>query len=197
MEQVQNKFRASYSILNAWASGDFERTVKYYFKLEDFKSPAMLAGQQYHEKWAAEVLSKNTTPAVFGGMKLNNPSVEIYKKVALKDWLELSGKIDCLDEPVVYDWKTGKQSSEAYASDRQIGTYGVLCTLSGIYVNRGEIHHYDQYKKQADMSAVWITDELLRDSLEWIETLSSEIHNYFMQNDLYKKFGHNRLIKQN
>lgn len=197
MEQIPSKFRASYSILNTWASGDYERAVKYYFKLEDFKSPAMLEGQKYHDKWAAEVLANNTIPAIFGGMKLNNPSVEIYKKVALKDWLELSGKIDCLDEPVVYDWKTGKQSSEAYASDRQIGTYGVLCTLSGIYVNRGEIHHYDQYKKQSDMSAVWITDELLKNSLEWIETLSSEIHNYFLQNDLYVKYGHNRLTKQN
>ena len=192
INNMQPKFRASYSILNTWASGDYERTVKYYFKLEQFTSPAMAEGNRYHEQWAAEILANKAFPKIFGERKLNNPVVEKYLKVSIKDWLDLSGKIDCLDAPLVIDWKTGKQSSEAYASAKQVGVYGVLCTLSNIYVDRGEIHHFDQYQNKVDMSQVWITDELLRDSLNWIETLSSEIHNYFLQNDLYVKYGANR-----
>ena len=187
-----SKFRASYTILNTWASGDYERTVNYYFRLVDFKTPAMVAGNQWHDKWAAEIMATRKMPQVFGGKELTNPIVEQYKKVSIKDWLELSGKIDCLDGKTVYDWKTGKTSSESHASDKQVGIYGVLCTMSGVFVDRGEIHHYDQYKKLSDMSIIWITDKLLKESMEWIETLSSEIHNYFMQNDLYTKFGSRR-----
>ena len=190
-----DQFRASYTILNTWASGDYERTIKSYFRLEEFDNKAMADGRDWHNKWAAEVLTTNSIPKIFGDKKLKNPTVEQYMKVQLSDWLELSGKIDCLDEPTIYDWKTGKQSSEAYASDKQVGIYGVLCTMKKIYVDRGEIYHFDQYKKQPDMSVTWITDKLLKDSLNWIETLSSEIHNYFIQNDLYKKYNYMRATR--
>jgi hypothetical protein len=186
------KFRASYSLLKVWESGDYERAVKSYFRLEDFTTPAMAEGKAQHEKWAAEIEANKKLPQVFGGKVLKNPIIEKYTKVSIKDWLELSGKLDCLDEDTVYEFKTGKQSSEVYASDKQVGVYGVLCTLSRVMVRKGEIYHYDQYRRQADMSISWITDKMLKDSLDWIETLSSEIHNYFLENDLYSKFNQRR-----
>lgn len=191
-DQYKNKFRASFSVLNTWASGDWERAIKYYFHLEKFTSPAMAEGQKYHEQWAEEIKKTNCMPKVFGGMPLTNPEVEKYERVELAPWLDLSGKIDLLDNGVVYDWKTGKASSECSASSQQIGVYGVLCTYSGKYVNKGEIHHYDQYIKKVDISSVWITDKLLDNSLNWIITLSGEMQNYILENKLYERFNGSR-----
>lgn len=105
------------------------------------------------------------------------------------------GKIDCIDAPIIYEFKTGKQSSEAYASSKQTGVYAVLATRSNIYVDRAEIYHYDQYINKFDMSAVWLTDNVLEDAENWILTLGAEIHEYFEQNKLYDRFGGNLLKK--
>lgn len=185
---MTNKFRASYSILSAWASGDWERAVKMYFKLETFTSPAMEEGKRFHEQWAKYIEENKSTPPELGGIKLLNPTPEIKKTVNIHDWLDLVGVIDCYDKPIIYEWKTGKQSSESHASSPQAGVYGVLATLAGFYADKAEIYHYDQHLKKSDMSIVWLTDKVLKDSLNWVETLSSEMHNFLLENGLYEKY---------
>ena len=204
---MNHKFRASYSVLSTWASGNWERAVKMYFKLENFTTPAMAAGKEYHELWDQYIAEHNKMPLeLVNGrdVPMNNPKTEIKLVVQLDDWLEVVGKIDCLEAPIVKEWKTGKQSSEVYATSKQTGMYGILCTLPGVevkdgketpwpgvYVDIAEIYHYDQYKKVAEMSKVWLTDQLLKDTHNWILTLSSEMHLYFITNSLYEKFGAN------
>lgn len=184
-----NKFRASYSILSAWSSGNWENAVRMYFKLDTFTSPAMVAGKQYHTSWAEQISRTKTLPDVFFPVPLKNPMAEIKKVVQLNEWLDLVGKVDCYDKPVIYEFKTGKRSSESYANDQQIGIYAVLLTYSGLYVEKGEIYHYDQYSKKSDMSVRYITDKYLKDSLNWIETMAGDMHNYLLQNDMYIKYA--------
>jgi PD-(D/E)XK nuclease superfamily len=183
-----NKLRASYTLLNTWSSGNWDQAIKNYFKLEKFVTPAMLEGQKWHQTWADEIIKTKAIPKIFGDKKFVNPIVEKYEVVELDDWLDLSGKIDCLDGDTIYDWKTGKQTSEASASSMQIGVYGVFCTQLGFYVKKGEIYHYDQYMKTVDMSIIWITDKLLEDAYNWIFTIAGEIQTYFLDNNLYTKF---------
>lgn len=190
-----NKLRASYSLLELWKGGNWERAVKYYFKLEQFLTPAMADGRKYHEEWNKHIAQNKTLPDCFGAKPLINPFPEVKKVVQLEDWLELVGIMDCIDAPTIYEFKTGKQSSEAYASSKQTGVYAVLATYSNILVDRAEIYHYDQYLKKYDMSHVWITDKILTDAHNWILMLSSEIHNYFTENNLYDRFGANLLKK--
>lgn len=182
------KFRASYSVLSTWASGDWEKAIKQYFKLETYTSPAMEEGKRYHKLWADQITEFKESPIEIGAIKFSDPTVEIKKTVSVNDWLDLVGVIDCYDKPILYEWKTGKSSSESYASSPQAGVYGVLATLAGLYVEKAEIHHFDQYLKKSDFSIVWITDEMLKNSLNWVETLSSEMHNYFNENKLYDKY---------
>lgn len=188
---TNTKFRASYSVLNTWKSGNWQRAIEMYFKLADFATPQMVAGREQHEVWEKYINENKCLPVEFNNTKLTNPLTEIKKVVQLSDWLELVGKIDCYDTPTIHEFKTGKQSSESYASSPQIGVYGVLLTVSGLFVDRAVIHHYDQYTKQYDASFVWITPEVLKDSMNWIVTLSGEMHNYFLENELYEKYGHN------
>lgn len=188
---MTNKFRASYSVLNIWKSGDWERAIKAYFKLEKFTTQAMADGHQWHQKWCDHINKTKTLPIEFGGQKLNNPICEKKIVVELADWLDYVFIIDCYDNPTLHEFKTGKQSSESYAGDEQIRVYGVGATYAGLYVDRAIIHHYDQYSKRYDMSIVWLTDKTLQDAHNWIVTLSSEMHDYFVKNSLYEKFGPN------
>lgn len=183
------KFRASYSILNVWDSGDWERAIKYYFKLETYTSPAMAAGKEWHKNWSDYINATQALPIEFGGKKLFKPQSEIKRVVSIEPWLDLVGIIDCYDNPTIYEFKTGKTSSEVYASSMQAGVYAVLATYGEFYADRAEIHHYDQYTKKHDMSVVWITDKMLEKALNWIITLSSDMHDYFLKNQLYEKFG--------
>ena len=191
-----NKFRASFSVLSLWASGNWEMAVKQYFKLEKFLTPQMAEGRDWHEKWAKHIAETKTMPIEFGGAKLKSPIAEQKTVVNIDTWLDLVGIIDCYDNPTVYEWKTGKQTSESYAGTMQGGIYAMLATLSGKYVEKIEIHHYDQYSKKSDMSIIWVTPELMEKAHNWVVTLSAEIHTYFTENGLYDRFGANLLVKE-
>lgn len=184
-----NKLRASYTVLNMWASGNWEQAVKYYFKLERITTPAMEAGKVFHQNWETEISKTQKLPDVFGGLQLKNPQAELFLTAQMHDWLELVGRIDLYDEPTIYEFKSGKTSSLDYARSKQTGTYAVLATLNNMLVKRAEIFHFDQHKKQKELSVVWITDSLLKESLNWIETVSSEMHSYLEDNKLYQRFG--------
>lgn len=186
---MTNKFRASYSVLNTWASGDWERAIKMYFKLEKFTTRAMAEGKEFHEAWEAHINKYKTLPNEFDETVLKDPKPELKLVVQIYDWLELVGVIDCLDVPAIYEFKTGKTTSEIYAVSKQPAVYGVLATMSGFVVDRAFIYHYDQYKKQTDMSQVWLTDKTLQMGINWIETLASEMHDYLVENKLYERFG--------
>lgn len=186
---MSHKFRASFTVLEKWASGDWEGAIKAYFKLDKFTTPAMAEGKRYHELWAKEIEATTTLPAVFGNTKLWQPKAEVKKVVELEPWLDLVGVIDCYDKPVIYEFKTGKQSSEHYAGSHQCGVYSVLASFGDMYVDRAVIWHYDQYTRKSDMSQVWLTDKLMENSHEWIITQSSEMHNYLNENKLYERFG--------
>lgn len=185
---MSHKFRASYTVLNTWMSGNWERAIKQYFKLEKFTTPAMADGKRYHEMWEQEIITNKRLPAVFGGKELTNPKPEYKTVVELEPWLDLVGVIDCYDEPTIHEFKTGITSSEVYAGSMQPGVYAVLATMNGMYADRAQIWHYDQYSKKVDISQVWLTDKRLKQAQEWIVALSSEMHDYFLENKLYERF---------
>lgn len=185
------RIKVSYSILNAWAQGKHEDAIRYFFKLETVTSPAMLAGRDWHKKWEDEIGRTKKLPELFGGKPLVNPSPEQYIRVDVNEWLTLSGKIDCYDKPTIYEFKTGRQTSEDIVRSKQVGVYGVLATLNKQYVERAEIYCYNQHLQTdaLSMSIVHITDKVLQDSLNWVETLASEMKEYIEKNDLYSKYG--------
>jgi len=184
-----NKFRASYSILDTWRRGDYERAVKMYFKLETFDSEAMQQGRDYHQKWQEEVEKTKKLPAVFGGKKLTAPKTELKLVAQIYDWLEFVGVIDCYDKPTFYEYKTWVSESQNYINSYQIGMYGLLLTYTDKYVDSCEIYHYNQYNNKVDMSKVYITDKLIQDSLNFLITTSVEMHDYLLSNNLYERLS--------
>lgn len=182
-------FRASYSILSTWESGDWERAIKMYFKLEEFCTPAMAAGKALHQKWEAEIKATGCLPAVLGGTKLNNPKPEDKIVASLAPWLNLVGVIDCNSTDILDEFKSGVQSSEQYASGKQHGVYALLARLAGHDPKLIRITHYNQYTKRKDVSFVWVTDALVNEAREWVETLAGQMHDYYLTNKIYERFN--------
>lgn len=186
---MNNKFRASFSILKMWESGAWDKAIEAYFKMSQFTTRSMEEGKEYHEGWQKETNRTQCLPSVFGAKKLTSPKTELKLVVALADWLDLVGVIDCLDGDVIYEYKTGKTNSEIYLNSVQPAVYGVLAVYSGFVVKKAEIYHFDQHSKKMDMSIVWLTDRVIDDAYEWIFSVSSEMYAYFNENDLFNRFG--------
>jgi hypothetical protein len=189
MQQI----KVSYTILNAWEQGRYEDAIKYLFKLGVIQTPAMKAGQDFHKSWENEIAKTKKLPEVFGSKKLINPSPEQYLQAQINDWLTLSGKIDCYDKPTIYEFKTGKQTSEDVIRSKQPGVYAVLATLNKLYADRAEIYCYNQYVKKDNktMSIIYLTNKVLEDALNWVETLARDLLNYCIQNNLFNKYSQN------
>lgn len=189
MTKKAYKLRASFSVLRMWEQGRWEDAIKAYFKMDRYISKAMAEGKTYHEEWAKETLKTGRLPAIFGGQKLKKPIVEKYERVKLYDWLDLSGVLDCYDDGVIYEYKTGVSNSQEYARTYQVPVYAVLSLALDLPVKKAEIHHYNQHDKTVDMSIIWVTDKTVKEGLDYIQTHGAEMHNYFIENNLYAELG--------
>jgi hypothetical protein len=172
-----------------WSSGQWEQAIKAYFKLDKFVSRAMAEGSEFHEGWDKHITETKTLPAVFGGTPLINPRCEEKMVIPVYDWLDLVIKPDCIDAPILHEFKTGVMTSSDYVNTYQPAIYAVGLTMQDILIDRIHIHLYNQYAKKSDFSMVWVTPKLLADGLNYIETVGAEMHNYFLDNNLYEKFG--------
>lgn len=181
------KFRASYSVLNAWSSGNYERAVEMYFKLKEFTTEAMANGKEWHKEWETEVKTTGCMPVIFGGQKLINPKTEIKIVKELDTWLDLVGVIDLqhgeAGETLV-DYKTGKTTSDSYANSFQPRVYHILIPEA----KRFEFRHYDAVTKKTDTSIVHLTPATLNAGIEWVVTMASEMHSYLTKNQLYERY---------
>jgi len=182
------KFRASYSVLNAWQSGNYERAVEMYFKLTDFVTEAMQDGRDWHEKWEAEVKDTGCLPQIFGGTKLIKPITEQKIVRQVDEWLEIVGIIDLQhgeNGETLVDYKTGKTQSDNYANSFQPRVYHVLIPSA----KRFEFRHYDQYNHTTDTSIIHLTKKTLNDGIDWLITNASEMHSYLEKNQLYERYA--------
>lgn len=184
-----HKLRASYTYLNLWASGNWEEAIKAYFKIDKYVSRAMAEGLDYHEEWQAHIEKTKTLPAVFGSIPLNAPVCEDKIVIPVYDWLDLVVKPDCIDLPIIHEFKTGVSESSDYARTYQPATYAIGMVLLKRPVKYVDIHQYNQYSKKATYSRVVVTERLIKDGLNFIETVGSEMHTYFMEQGLYDRYA--------
>jgi hypothetical protein len=192
-------FRATPSIITAWQNGWRDDVVRSYFKLEEFTSPAMQEGKDWHKKWEESVNESGLWPIEFdpnGEMEaLQSAKTEQKLKTRLLDWLDLVGVIDVHSMNaggLIIDWKTGKTEAKQHIKTVQTGAYALLCLANNMPVQKLCIAHYDQKKKKADTAYRWVTKSLVANAFETIETVSSEIHSWFLAEDFYGQYNHIR-----
>ena len=182
-------FRASYSVLSLWESGQKDRAIECYFKLPSYTSQQMADGKMWHDKWQEHIEKTKTLPAEFGNLPLVKPQTELKIVKQLEDWLELVGRIDCFDDGIVHEFKTGVSESNEHGTTYQGGIYGLLATLSDMTARQVVIHHWNQYTKKADVSIYWITPEVLKDSLRWVKEIAWDMYQEIINYNVEEKLG--------
>lgn len=171
---ANNHFRASYTTLSVWESGDIHLAMDVYFKVNRVSTPAMEFGKHWHKRVEREIQATKKMPEIFGGKKLSDPQTEEKIEIWLDDWLQLVGVIDLYDDGVIYDWKTGTTSSEQWANSKQPLVYQLLKPEATRY----EIHHYNQHTAEVDMSMGHLTLGTAQKAYDWVLKNSTEMFQF-------------------
>ena len=174
--------RVSYSILNSWAKGDFDRAIAPYAGVEIEPTEAMEYGKKKHVAWEKESRRTGRLPRRFGGRKLVSPKFELNtKKVRkLKDWCYLSG---VLDGDTAIDYKTGRTPAGDYLNSRQHECYQILYPN----IKRFEYHCCNQHLQRKDdgyitVAVAYLSRKTLRDGINWVLTNAAELREYLINN---------------
>lgn len=179
------KFRASFSVLNMFASGRVDDAINAYLHKPIEVTPQMKEGGEYHRKWEAEIKRTKKLPDVLGGLPLLNPITEKKIVVEVEPWLDLVGVIDCLDETTIYEFKTGSSmNASAYANTMQGPLYGILTALAGIKTDKIVYRHYNQYTGDAQSYYRWITNSSLKDCHSWLITNAQAMNELLQEQGL-------------
>ena len=194
---MQPRFDASYSVLKSWAEGRKDDALKMYFKFDTLVTPAMQAGIRFHSEWEKEIRTTNRLPVIFGARPLIKPMVEKmmvwdYPDRINGSWLRLKGKSDVTDEPAIIEFKSGLTESSEYANHHQVGIYGFLAIANGRRINKAEIYHYNQHDNKVDMSIVWLTNDRLRQAIDWAREVAWDMYSEMIGQKLFEKYGHRR-----
>jgi len=146
----------------------------------------MEEGSRWDKKVNEAVLMNRQMPYEFGNIMLKDPKVQEKWEIDLDERFELVGVPDIVDEPILYEIKTGNsKDSGDYCNDFQIGMYLFLADKLGKKIDKAVILHYDQYKKELDKSLIWNTEYERKRAENFIMSLAPEILEYFDQNDLW------------
>lgn len=197
--------KLSYSIINAWASGNWEEAVSMYLGKDLPENPYLTLGKMFHEKWEKYILETSKMPDELGGQHIDNPIVETkYQKlISMGDKYQilLRGVIDleCVEdgEVILQDHKCGIGKASSYVDSMQLNYYKLLRPHATI----GRYACHNPYKcealcqaKKLDKHACYgygikfLNDDNTENALNHIITYGSEIIQYLEVNKLLKDF---------
>lgn len=180
------KIRVSYSILNAFSHGDITGAINMYYKVFRPSNSAMEQGIEFHKTWQVYTDKyKKLHPNISTLNKaLSDPRTELKLEVDITPIIQFVGVIDCLDEPFIYEYKSGSKPSSEYANGNQIDCYAVLLKYCNIKVEKGFYLHYDQIIKETDSAMIWITEDRLKKAEKWIIEQALAFKKYIEDNNL-------------
>lgn len=184
-----SEIRTSYTILEMFDKGNFDDAMLCQFGLWSMlpTNKAMLAGREWHDKWAKESVATKSLPSMFGGKKLNNPAIEQKLEAKVSDDVLIVFKPDLVDEPTIFEYKTGIADSSFYLSKRQLPLYAALLERLGQTVEAGQIIHYNQHTDQTDVSYIWLTKKEKDEALAWAIDVARKMKDYIEENKVTKE----------
>jgi hypothetical protein len=136
-------------------------------------------GLDMHDRWANEVMKTKKLTVQNRIFSFTNPQTEVE---IIHDFSPISivkGRIDCLDAPVIHEWKSGVTTSLEYAQKDQIPFYFMLCKMSGINIEYARVVHFNQETKEVDVSKVYYSEDLVEQAINLCQTYEYEIYDYF------------------
>lgn len=122
--------KLSYSIINAWASGQYEQAVSYYLGKDFPATAAMELGRVKDDQWSNYAVKHKEIHPEIGGGKLSDPKVQIkYEKIIpFSDEYQilLRGVPDTTDGGELYEYKCGMTTAGQYIDKLQMDFYKLL-----------------------------------------------------------------------
>lgn len=182
---MENKFRLNYTLLSLWEQGKVDEAVKCFLKISRDKTDAMEIGLAIDRVITNEIENNKKLPDFFGGIELKDPIPQFHLVVDHNELFEVSGILDCYDDGILYEFKTGITPSNVYISGKQIWIYAYLLKKAGYPLDRIYVFRYDLLSNKADYSMAWYDDYLIENAKDYIDGLGYEIYNYFKSSGLF------------
>ena len=185
---VKKKFRLSHSLLNLWASGETDRAIETYFRINQSQDPKMMEGRRLHEEWATKINKDKTLTLGLTTLTFTAPITEFGGNGELNkpynDLWDIGGRFDCIDSPVLYEFKSGVKNGLDYAGEYQLPFYFLLAELAEIKIERAILLHYNQYLHKSDLVIVHNSREQVNKARNWVDSLAPDIFKYFTDTGL-------------
>jgi hypothetical protein len=185
-----DKIRVSFSILNSWSKGYAQDAIDMYFKNPREDNKFMIDGVAFHKTWQEYIdKHKKLHPQLSSLNKpLICPQTELKLEMDITPDIQLVGVIDCLDESILYEFKSGTKPSSEYANTNQADVYSLLCEHHGYKPTKAFYLHFDQYLKETDSAMVWLTEERRQKAKEWVIKQANSFRDYLTTNKLFEKY---------
>lgn len=179
------KLRLSFSLMSLWEKGDTQGAIDCYFHLDRKGTKQMEDGKRFHQEIADNIKRINSLPN-YMDFKTNfiSPKPEHEVVVSYNELFDLKGVLDCLDEPILYEFKTGVASSLEWTRTLQIPLYFLICELAGIKVDTAYLIHYNQYRETTDFSVVHNGTGVREKARNFVDTVAPDIYYYFKEQGL-------------
>ena len=171
-----------------WRQGRYEDAINYYFKLATITNKAMEDGKRWDAYVNEFAVANKQMPPEFGDTPLTSPRAQEKLFIEYNDQFDLVGVPDVLDDPVLYEIKTGSSKDSAdYANDFQISLYFLLCDTHYPSVDRAYIKHYNQYSEVLDETLIWKTDRELARARNFIDSIGPDLILYWDKYNLWDR----------
>lgn len=180
--------KLSYSILNAWSTGNFEQAIGQYLGKPWVATPAMELGSLMDQLWSNHAKVKKQIHPDLGGGGLGNPVVQTkYEKILpfSDDYqILLRGVPDTVDGTTLYEYKCGMTTAGQYIDKLQMDYYKLLLPE----LNIGYYLCYNPYNKTYTKGVKYLHQSNAETALEHIMTFGGEMLDYLIVNKLVIDF---------
>jgi hypothetical protein len=145
----------------------------------------MTEGKEIHKEIADHINTYNSFPSYLDFKhKLLLPKTEYEITIPYNEICDIKGVIDCLDEPHLYEFKTGVSDSLEWARGGQIPLYFLICELAKVDTKIAYLIRYNQYLKSSDYTIIHNSQKLRDKARNIVDSVCYEIYNYFDEQGL-------------
>lgn len=180
--------KLSFSILDAWAKGNWEQAVGYYLGQPLPPTPAMELGKLKHEIWENQIRKEGKLPKELGGIELKDPVLEqkYEKLIPFSEDISIliRGVPDCTDGTVIHEFKCGMTPATNYINSLQLDYYKLLLPKSDI----GFYRCYNPYFDKMTLGVKFLDNHNAEAALEHIISNGGEMINYLQTQKLLKDY---------
>ncbi len=184
IKPTKDRLVINFSVLNLWSKGYCDQAIQAFYHTDKFDTEAMAEGRAFHETWAKEITKTKKLKVGNTTLLFKEPQCEHLIQTKYNDHFDIKGTIDCIDNPVLYEFKTGITTGLDFSGTMQIPMYFLINEMVGNHLEKAVLLHYNQHVNKTEYIVIWNDEEKMISVRNWVETLAPEIEDYWRQHNL-------------